>query len=71
MQISRCIDSNVFNQSDSNISLGIIRYEAAVEWLNSLIGSLQVFTLIIPRIGSFQPLHYTICTEKVKVFSLH
>ena len=46
-------NDNNFNPSDSNISLWRIRYEVAVWRLKALIGSLQGFTLIIPRIGSF------------------
>ena len=46
-------NDNIFNQSDSNISLWIIRYEGVVQWLKALIGSLQEHTLIISRIGSF------------------
>ena len=51
MRISSFIDSN-FNQSDSNISLWIIRYEAVVYGLKAFIGSLQQLTLVIRRIGS-------------------
>ena len=52
MQISNFNDNN-FNQSDSNISLWIIRCEAVVYWLKALIGSLQEIALITSLIGSF------------------
>ena len=52
MRISKFNDNN-FNQSDSNISLWIIRNEAVIYWLKALIGSLQELTLTISRIGSF------------------
>ena len=51
MQISSFNDNN-FNQSASDISLWILRYEAVVHRLKALIGTLQELTLITSRIGS-------------------